>query len=107
MASTPIPINLEVSNAATTLYTAYVGGTTTSAQLVSLDLQNKTTSEITVDVWILVGATLTLLADDMPIRPRGHASWRGLVALADNDVLRAQSSVANSVDALGTVVETV
>jgi hypothetical protein len=106
VASTPIPINIEVSNTATTLYTAFVGGTTTSAQLVSLDLQNKTTSEITVDVWVLVGATVTLLADDMPIRPKGHAAWRGLVPLADGDILKAQSSVASSVDALGMVLET-
>jgi hypothetical protein len=107
MASTPIPINAEVTNAATTLYTAFVVGGATFAQLVSLDLQNKTSSEVTIDVWIeSAGAVVRLLADDLPLRPKAHASWRGVAVLATaGQLIRAQASVAVSVDAIGTVVE--
>lgn len=107
MASTAVPINGEVTNAATTLYTAFVVGGATRGQLVSLDLQNKTTSEITVDVWIeSAGAIVRLLADDLPLRPKAHAAWRGMAVLdTAGQLIRAQASVASSVDALGAVVE--
>lgn len=107
MASTMIPINAEVTNAATTLYTAFQVGGASEADLVSIDLQNKTTSEITVDVWIeSAGAVVRLLADDMPLRPKAHAAWRGLVTMITaGQLVRAQSSVASSIDALGAVRE--
>lgn len=107
MASTTQPINAEVTNAPTTLYTAFVVGGATRGQLVSLDLQNKTSSEITVDVWIeSAGVVIRLLADDMPMRPKAHAAWRGMCVLdTAGQLVRAQASVATSIDALGAVVE--
>ena len=105
MASTPQPIEAAIGIAATTLYTAFVGAAT-RAMVISIDLTNTTTAQITVDIWVDIGgAVLRLLADDLPIPPKQTLSWRGMATLnAAGELLRAQAS-AVGVDAVGTVME--
>lgn len=106
MASISQPIQIAVDDAATTLYTAFVGAGT-RAQLVSLDLTNTTTADITVDVtWVANGGGTTVyLADDLVVPSKGTASWRGMVTMDEaGDTIQAVAS-AHGVDALGTVVE--
>src|SRR3989304_10344602 len=101
MASTPQPIKAAILTSATTLYTAFVGGT--RAMLVSLDLCNTTTADITVDCWVYddSAAATFYFADDLVVPAKGTASWRGMITLdGTSDLIRAQAS-ATGVNANG------
>lgn len=104
MASTSKAVNVAITGSATDLY-SNPGSVT--AQLVSLNLTNTTTSDITVDVWFAPtgGGTLVYLADDLTVPAKGEAAWAGMgVSSASGDKWRAQAS-AVGVDCIGAVVE--
>jgi len=106
MASTPQTINAAVLASATDLYTAFVGAAT-RAMLVSLDLCNTTTSDVTIDVWYEAsgGGTLRYFAKTFTVPAHGSITWRGMQVInAAGDKWRAQAS-ATGVDALGAVIE--
>jgi hypothetical protein len=77
--------------------------------LVSLDLTNVTTSDVTVDVWVDTdgaGGANRLIADDLVVPAKGVASWRGIAVLdSPGEMIRAQASSADSVHAVGAVLE--
>jgi len=107
MASTPQPIQVAVGVGVTALYTAFVGGSATRAMLVSLDLTNTTTGDITVDVYWrdAADAVSRYFADDLVVPAKGIASWRGMQTLdAAGEAIKAIASAAG-VDATGTVIE--
>jgi hypothetical protein len=109
MATTPQPIQAAIGIAATTLYTAFVAGGATRAMMVSLDLTNTTTSDITVDVYWLDdgGANAKYFADDLVVPAKGTASWRGIQVLdAASETIKAIAS-AVGVDATGCVLENI
>lgn len=90
----------------TTLYTAFVGSAT-RAMLVSLDLTNTSSADITVDVWweSADGLTTRKIADDLSVPAKGSQSWRGIMTfIASSEKLRAIAA-ATGVDAVGTVME--
>ena len=105
MASTPEPIEVAIGVTATDLYTAFTGGAS-RAWLVSLDLTNTTTSDITVDVYKEVsGPTDYRFGDDLIVPAKGTLSWRGMLTLKTaGDKIKAIAS-ATGVDCVGTVVE--
>jgi hypothetical protein len=104
--STPEQITVAVAASNTTLYTAFVD-TSTRGMLVSLDLTNTTTADITVSCWHenAAGSVLTYFAKDMVVPAKSVASWRGIVVLdASSEKIRAVAS-ATGVDAAGAVME--
>ena len=106
MASTPQPVSAQIDDAATDLYEAFVEGGATRAMVVSLDFTNVTDSDLTLDVWVEGGGVSRYLCNRLPIPARESAQWRGMVTIKDDTYkLRGLSTVATSVDVLGTVVE--
>lgn len=105
MASTPQPIQVSVLTSATTLYTAFVGGSATRAMLPSLTLTNTTSASITIDVWIDNGGVLFYILKTFPIAGLQTLDWTGMQTLdTSTDKFRAQAS-ATGIDATGTVIE--
>lgn len=105
MAVTPIAINAAITVAALDLYTAFTTGTV--AMLVSIDFQNTTSADVTVDGWKRDANNLNsyYFADDLVVPAKGTASWRGIITLSQSgDKIRASAS-ATGVDANGTVME--
>lgn len=109
MASISQPINIAVGNTATTLYTAFVSGTATRAQLVAVNLCNTTSSDITVDVWWenAAASSTKYIGKTVTVPALGTASltspFMGVINTA-SDKWRAQGSAAG-VDCVGAVVE--
>lgn len=106
MASTPEPINAALTVAALTLYTAFVEGAATRGMLVSLDLTNTTTADITVDLYVeSAGPVDRRFADDIIVPAKTSVTWRGLITLNTAGQLIRATASATGVDCLGTVLE--
>jgi len=75
--------------------------------LVSLDLTNTTSNDITVDVWweSADGLTVRYFGKSISVPAGGAASYRGIVTLSNvSEKIRALASLAG-VQAVGTVME--
>lgn len=106
MITTPIPLNVAITVAALDIYTAYTG-TPASAAVISLDLTNTTSADITVDLWKRNAADSAsyYVADDLVVPAKGTASWRGILPFTVSGEKLRGSASATGVDLTGSVME--
>ena len=102
MSSTAYFRNQLVTNSATTLYTAGAS----ACECNSIDIFNRLTTTIKIDVWHenAAGSTLTYLVKSFSLSPGASFSYRGAIGFDENSSkLRAQSDTASAFDVLGRV----
>lgn len=91
-------------NTGTSPVTLYTAPASTQSVVFSGVLANTWWQPITVDVWTVIGGSVTYLAKGASI-PAGTQLLLPKVALVSGDSIRAQSSVASSLDATLSVLE--
>lgn len=107
MATTPQQIATSLTTGTTSLYTGFIAGGASRGMLVSLELTNTSTADITASIWQeLSGGTIqAYLCKSMPVPAGGNASWRGMAVVnASGDKIRGLASTTG-VDIVGAVVE--
>jgi len=100
----------QVSDSAHTLFTS-----DSNDAIIGIRLTNITTSAITVDVWVDVGAagttaSIVYLADDLSIAPKSSVELiqgGAKMVIQSTDLLRAQSSAATSCAAYVSYVDAI
>lgn len=107
MATTPIPIAVSVLASETDLYTAFSVVGASAAMLISLDLCNTGSTDITIDVYYKKAAdgSKKYFGKTTTVPALGTATWRGMETINTSGDKWCAIASATNVDATGTVME--